>query len=80
MATEHELVACPDCDNRGMVDGERCETCNGQGHVRKAATATDPDPAAATPKTPADAPKRTPATKRPAARKATRSARKPATA
>ena len=34
MASDPIFVTCEACSNRGMVDGERCPACNGQGHIR----------------------------------------------
>lgn len=37
MAEDPVFVPCEACGNRGMVAGVRCETCNGQGHIRQTA-------------------------------------------
>ncbi|MES2210968.1 MAG: SAP domain-containing protein [Chloroflexota bacterium] len=39
MASDPILVTCEACANRGMVDGQRCAACNGQGHIRLTAPA-----------------------------------------
>jgi len=46
MAFETETVTCTECGSSGMVAGERCQACNGQGLQRRPAAVPTEEEAA----------------------------------
>jgi RecJ-like exonuclease len=41
MAMDPQFITCATCDSKGMVYGERCPTCDGQGFTRTVVPSAD---------------------------------------